>query len=81
MPATLDDPDALRTAMRAPRHRIGAPVVGEGRRLPFTGGADAVREDIAAFVKAGSESFAVNPDAPDPAGTPGRIRAFGRTTA
>ena len=49
--------------------------------LPFAGGMDAVCGDIAAFAEPGSDSLAVNLDDPDPAGTPGRTRAFGRTMA
>ena len=75
------DPGSLRTAMYAPWHRIGDPVVEEGRRLPFTGGADAVREDVAAFGEAGLDCLVVNLDAPDLAGTLDRIREFGRTMA
>ena len=67
--------------MCVPLHRIGGPDVGEGGGLPFTGAGDAVRGNAAAFVEAGSDGLAVNSDAPDPTGTPGRTRAFGPTMA
>lgn len=54
------DPNALDIAMFAPWFRLGKPIVENGRRLPFTGPADAIFEDAAAFEEAGLQVLILN---------------------
>lgn len=54
------DPEGLAVGMFAPWCRLGKPIMEDGRRLPFTGPADAIAEDVAAFEAAGLQTLVLN---------------------
>ncbi|MFT5394222.1 MAG: putative F420-dependent oxidoreductase [Gammaproteobacteria bacterium] len=54
------DPSAIDVAMFAPWCRLGQPINEDGRRLPFTGSADDIKEDVASFENAGLKTLVLN---------------------
>lgn len=70
------DPAALEVALYAPWSRLGEATTEDGRRLPFTGPADAVLEDVAAFEAAGLDALVLNLESPTVEGTVEKCEAF-----
>lgn len=70
------DPSALAVAMYAPWCCLGKEVVEDGRRLPFTGSAEAIRDDVGEYERAGLQTLLLNFDGSNLAQTASRCQAF-----
>ncbi|MCH9669964.1 MAG: LLM class F420-dependent oxidoreductase [Gammaproteobacteria bacterium] len=70
------DPSAIDVAMYAPWCRLGEPIMDGGRRLPFTGSAQAIADDVGAFEAAGLGTLLLNLEAPEAEATIGQCEAF-----
>ncbi len=70
------DPGALEVAMYAPWNRLGEEVIEDGQRLPFTGSAQAIIDDVGAFEAAGLGTLLVNLEGTSVAETTERCEAF-----
>lgn len=70
------DPSLLHAAMYAPWYRLGQEVIEDGRRLPFTGSAHAIADDIGTFEGAGLGTLLVNLEGASLEETTERCSAF-----
>jgi probable F420-dependent oxidoreductase len=71
------DPMAIDAALLAIKSRIGPPQEGrDGNRMPFTGSAQAIVDDVSAFAEAGLQHFLIGGDGDDLPGTLDRLEEF-----
>lgn len=71
------DADAIEAGLLAIKTRIGEPQTGpDGTRMPFTGSAQAIVDDIGAMADAGLEHFFIGGDGHDLAGTLAMMEQF-----
>ena len=71
------DPMAVEAALLAIKSRIGPPQEGrDGRRMPFTGSAQAIVDDIGRFADAGLQHFLIGGDGDDLPRTLDRLEEF-----
>lgn len=71
------DPAALDAALYAIWYRLGEPVAGrDGRRLPFTGPAEAIVEDVGRYAEAGLRHLVIGFESRDLQDCLDRIEAF-----
>ncbi len=71
------DPMAIDAALLAIKSRIGPPQEGrDGRRMPFTGSAQAIVDDIGGFAEAGLQHFLIGGDGDDLPHTLDRLEEF-----